>query len=160
VARVTNLRDALLPVVDTLRGIPAQLGLRQYFVEIVRREWTGSRVGLGYIQDTATSILVDLGRYQPKVVCVNSRDIIASGGLYAEEDLKVGPITPPFPGSTANGSSITIFDPPTSEYPTEIFFKVIGPGFPDEGAWFKKISQDVSGNFRYSFVIRKTAEVP
>jgi hypothetical protein len=159
-ARVLSLREALLPVIDQLRGLPGQLGLRQFTVSIIKREWTGSRVGLGFSTDTETPIRVDLGSYTPKVVMLSSRDIMASGGLYTDQDLKIGPITPPFTGSTVDGNDITVFDPTPNESPTEIFFLITGPGYPEEGAWFKKIAQDVTGNFRYMFTVRKTAEIP
>ncbi len=159
-ARNLSLREALLPVIDQLRGLPGQLGLRQYTVSVVKREWTGERVGLGYNTDTETPIRVDLGSYTPKVQMLSSRDIIASGGLYTDQDLKIGPITPPFVGSTLDGSAITIFDPTPGDVPTEIFFKITGPGYPTAGAWFKKVAQDVTGNFRYMFTVRKTAEIP
>ncbi len=159
-ARAQSLREALLPVVDQLRGIPGQLGLRQYTVSIYKREWTGPRVGLGFSTDTETPIAVDLGSYTPKVKMLTTHDIIASGGAYTDQDLKVGPITPPFAGSGPDGNDITVFDPTPGEAPVEIFFKIIGPGYPAEGAWFKKIAQDVTGNFRYMFTVRKTAEIP
>ena len=145
---------------DILRGIPGQLGLRLFTVTIVQRTWSGSRVGLGINTDTETGVKVDLGVYQTKVKMIKASDNIASGGLYTDQDLKVGPITPPFPSSGPDGDAITVFDPVVGASPTELFFHVVGPGYPAAGAWFKKISQDVTGNFRYTFIIRKTAEIP
>ncbi len=156
----SNLRQALLPVVDRLRSIPAQLGLRQFSVSVVSRTWTGTRAGLGFNEDTSKTTSVDLGKYDTKVVQLTSRDVIASGGLYSAEDLTIGPITPPFIGSGANNAAITDFDPTPGVAPTEIFFNIKGPGYPVAGAWFKKVSQNTLGNFRYTFVVRRTAEIP
>ncbi len=124
------------------------------------RSWDDSRVGLGNNTDVEKKILVDLGHFSPRVTRVSSQDIIASGGVYTDQDLKVGPITPPFSGSTQDNSDTTSFDPTPGSSGAEVFFKLIGPGLPAEGAWYKKISQDVTRNFGYTFVVRKTAEIP
>ncbi len=158
-ARTLTLREALLPVIDQLRGIPAQLGLRRFTVQVVVRTWTGTRAGLGYNTDTAQSITVDAGTYAVKVEVISSQDIIASGGLFSTEDLKIGPITPEYTGSAA-GNLISSLEPSVSGIPTEIFFKITGPGYATTGEWFKKIDQNVSKNFRYMFTVRKTAEIP
>ena len=154
------LRDALLPAIDAARGIPGTLGLRLFTVAIVSRTWTGTRAGMGVSTDTTTGIKVDLGIYQTKITLISANDAIASGGAYTNQDIRVGPITPPFAGSTADGDAITVFDPTPGASPTEIFFNIKGPGYPAAGAWFAKISQDVTKSFRYSFVVRRTAEIP
>lgn len=156
----TTLRDSLLPAVDIIRGIPGQLGLRLYTVTVVQRTWTGIRAGLGTNTDTSTGVKVDFGIYQTKVTQLTNSDLIASAGMYNAQDLKVGPITPPYAGSTADGDAITVFDPAVGTSPIEIFFNIKGPGYPAPGAWFKKIGQDVTANFHYTFIVRKTGEVP
>lgn len=155
-----TLRDALLPAIDAIRGIPAQLGLRLYTVAITARTWTGARPGIGTSSDVTTGIKIDLGIYQTKVTQITERDIIASGGLYNDQDLRVGPITPPFAGSTADNSAISVFDPPVGAAPVELFFLITGPNMPAGGAYFKRIGVDVSKSFRYMFTIRKTGETP
>ncbi len=156
---MATLRDSLLPAIDRIRGIPGILGLRRYSVSVIQRTWTGTRPGLGASLDTTTAVLTDLGLYQVKVESVTERDIIASGNLYSDQDLKIGPITPPYTGSAADNNAITVFDPVVGLSPTEIFFNVKGDGYPAAGAWFKKVSQSVTKNFRYTFVVRRTAEV-
>lgn len=159
-----TLRQALLPVVDKLRGIPGQLGLRLFTVTVVSRTWTGVRPGIGVNTDTQTGIKVDLGIFQTKVTQLTSKDVFASGGLYTDQDLLIGPITPPFPSSGADGDAISVFDPVYGANPTEVFFNIVGQngygGYPAGGAWFKKISQNVSKNFRFTFIVRKTGEIP
>jgi hypothetical protein len=155
-----TLRDALLPAVDAIRGIPGQLGLRLYTVQVFQRIWSGPRVGLGTNFDVATGVKVDLGIYQTKVTQLTQRDVVASGGFYSDQDLQVGPITPPFAGSFADNDAISVFDPTLVTAPTEILFNISGPGMPAGGGWFKKISQDVSKSFRYTFIVRRTAEIP
>lgn len=155
-----SLRDSLLPCIDVIRGVPGALGFRLYTVAVYSRTWTGSRVGLGTNVDTSTGVKIALGLYQTKITQVSERDVIASGNLYSTEDLKVGPITPPFTGSTLDNDAITVFDPVVGASPTEVFFNVKGPGYPATGAWFKKVSQTVTTSLRYTFVVRRTAEIP
>lgn len=156
----TTLRNSLLPAVDIIRGIPGQLGMRLFTVTITQRSWSGTRAGLGANTDTTTGLKVDLGIFQTKVTSITMRDVVASAGLYTDQDMRVGPITPPFAGSVLDGDAITVFDPAVGANPTEIFFNIVGPGYPAGGAWFKKISQDVSKSYRYTFIVRKTAEIP
>jgi len=154
-----TFRDSILPAVDIIRAIPGALGLRLFTVAVFTRTWTGARVGLGVNTDVTTGLKVDLGIYQTKITLLSANDIIASGGAYTDQDIRVGPITPPFAGSFADGDAITVFDPAVLANPTGVFFTIKGPGYPAAGAVFKKISQDVTKSFRYTFVVRKTAEV-
>ncbi len=137
------------------------LGLRQFSVQVVSRKWTGTRPGLGTKSDSTSDVVVDLGTYAPKVTLVSAKEIASSGGLYVDQDLRVGPLTPEFQTWLCEGTHINLFDPPvTPGKGFELFFKVTGPGYPDSGAWFKKLSQDTTKNFSYSFVLRKTAQLP
>jgi len=155
-----TFREGLLPALDVIRGIPGQLGLRLFEVTVVQRSWSGPRAGIGGRVDTSTAVRVALGTYQTKVRQVTERDIIASGGVYNTQQFVVGPITPPFTGSAADGDAITAFEPPVGTAPTEVFFNIKGPGFPTAGGWFKKVGQDVTKSFRYTFVVEKTAVQP
>jgi hypothetical protein len=156
----TTLRSSLLPAVDLIRGIPGQLGLRLFTVVVLQRVWLGQRVGIGATVDSPSSIKVALGTFPTKVSMLSTRDVVSSNGLYTDQDLIVGPITPPYTGSTADNNAIALFDPPVGANLAEIFFNIVGPGYPAAGAWFKKISQNVTRSFRYSFICRKTAEIP
>ncbi len=156
---MATLRDAWLPAIDAWRGWPGLLGLRLFTVAVVSRTWTGARPGLGTSSDLTTGVKTDLGLFPVKVALVSANEIIAAGGLYEQQDIKVGPITPPYTGSVLDGDAITVFDPPVGATGFELFFKVTGPGYPG-GHWFKKVSQDVTHTFRYSFVLRKTGKAP
>jgi len=156
----SNLRDSLLPALDVIRGIPGQLGMRLYTVTVVQRTWSGVRAGIGNSTDLTSGVKIDLGIYQTKVTQLTQKDVIASGGFYSDQDLKVGPITPPYQGSAADNDAITIFDPLPSSLPVEIFFNIVGPGMPSGGAWCRKIAQDVTKNLHYTFTVRRTAEIP
>jgi hypothetical protein len=155
-----SLRDDLLGVLDAVRGIPDDLGLRQYTVTVRVRTWSGSRPGVdaSTATDVDTPIWVDAGTHKPKVRQVTQREVIASGGIYSDQDLRVGPITPPGPSS--DNSDVTVFDPVPGAEPIEIFFKIDGPGMAAGGSWFKKFSQDVTRPLHYEFVVRRTGEIP
>lgn len=154
-----TLRTGLLKAVDRIRGIPGTLDLRQYTVTIRVRTWTGSRPGVdaSTSTDADSSFWVDGGTHRPRVVQVTQKDIIASGGLYQDQDLKVGPITPPYQGG---GVDITQFDPNNQSGPAEVLFKVEGLGMAPGGSWYRKVSQDVTKPFAYTFVLRRSAETP
>lgn len=155
----SNLRDSLLPALDTIRGIPGQLGLRLFTVSITKRLWAGADIGLGTSSDTTTGVKIDLGAFPVKIRNLSQRDAIASGGLYTDQDIEVGPITPPFAGSAADGDAISVFDPPVGTY-QELFFNITGPGYSVAGDWFDKISQRTDRSFRYTFVLRKNGRRP
>lgn len=155
-----TFRDDILPELDDIRGIPGELGMRLFTVTVLSRTWVGPRVGLSTSTDASTTLAVSLGSFNARVRGLTSKDVIASGGLYTSEDLRVGPFTPPFLGSEANGTEISIFDPTPDGNAREVFFKVTGPGYPDAGAWFKKVGQDTLRPFQYTLTLRKTAKVP
>ena len=156
----STLRDALLPAVDIIRGIPGALGLRLFTVVVFTRAWSGSRVGIGTNTDTQTGVKIDLGIYQTKVRQLTEKDVVASGGLYSMQDYEVGPITPPYTGSAADNDAISVFDPPTTSNPQEIYFQIQGPGLAGATNYFKKKAQNVSKNFRYTFIVERTSEIP
>lgn len=156
-----------LKALDKIRGIPGRIklrdeGLRLYTVTIRVRSWSGSRPGVdaSTSTDTDKSIWVDGGTHKPRVQQVSQRDIIASGGLYQDQDVKVGPITPLYTGGAADHADITVFDPSNLSAPAEVLFKIEGPGMAAGGSWFKKVGQDVSKPLAYRFVLRGTGETP
>lgn len=155
---MTTLRDSLLPVIDVIRGIlDAPLGMRQCQVSVVTNTWTGGAYP-GAPGSTKTQVVTPLkvDGQSPGVTLVSQKDIIASGGLYQEMDLRVGPLTPKF---TGGGIDPTTLDNQSGGQNTEIFFLVSGPGIGSGSGYYKKVGQTlIPGNFRYEIVIRKTAQ--
>ena len=155
----TTLRNALLPAVDALRGVPGILGLRLFTVTVITQVWSGGRPGLGTPTRAEVGIKVASGTGQVKVVQISQKDIIASGGTYEDIDYMVGPITPPYTGSTLDDDQIAVFNPPVvSGQPLDVIFRIVGPGTGANGVFCKKIGQDVTKNFRYMLRLRRTAE--
>ncbi len=155
---MSALSEQLKASLDRVRAIPGILGLRPYTVSVRVRTWTGERAGLGTKSDSDTSLTVFDG-YQPRVRQLTEKDVVASGGLYSDQDFEVM-ITPAYVGACGIGGYLTtVFDPATGSNPMEVFFNIKGPGLPTTGGWYKKFSQDVSSVLTNTFILRKTAEI-
>lgn len=88
---MSTLRDDLLPVVDELRQLPTDFGVRRYAVTLRRRTWSGGSPGRG----TATDADVVLTP-RPRVRPITTQEIASSGGTYREGDWVVTSITPSY----------------------------------------------------------------
>lgn len=64
------LRDSLLPLVDTLRALPATFGLRRFAVTIRRRTWSGAQQGEGTATDHDIPLIP-----APRVRDITNRDM-------------------------------------------------------------------------------------
>lgn len=150
-------REVFLPVLDLYAGaLDTVWGLRRYDVAIVVNTWSGALVGQGTKTQVVTPLVV-AGGARPGVVQLSQRDVLASGGLYQDLDFRIGPLTPVSPGFPAIGVDPTLFDPAVIGPSTEVLFKLTGPGMPN-GAFFKKVDQNVAGNFGFSITVRKSGE--
>jgi hypothetical protein len=163
---MTKLRDKLLPVFDKVaRGIPNKLGLRQFDISLRIVSWSGTRPGLGTKTVTDYPVTVNqntAGNNRPKVKSISSHEIIASGGLYSQDDYRIGPLTPQYvSGGITYGTLPSDVEIAIQAHPAEVFFNMQGPGMTAiSGDWFSLIDADFSKNFGYTLVIRKTAQVP
>ena len=147
-----SIREDFLPVLDTARGmLDAVFGLRRYDVVMLVTTWSGALVGDGTPTTVETPVVVD-GDKRPKVQQLSSRDIIASGGLYQEQDMRVGPLTPSFAGG---GTTVADFDPPAAGPTTEVVYRLTGPDTPATGTLYRKVGQRVDRNFRYELILRQ-----
>lgn len=95
-----TLRDDLLPVVDSLRDLPNQFGLRRYTVTLRSRTWPGGAPGLGTPVSVDTVITPP-----PKVRSLSPKEIADSGGAYLDGDFMVEKITPSYVSPTTGGWS-------------------------------------------------------
>jgi hypothetical protein len=157
-----SFRKGMLKVMDVVRSVPGRLDMRQYAVTIRVRTWGGSRPGVdaSTSTDVDSQFGVDAGTFNCRVRQLTQRELIASAGNYSDQDLKVGPLTPRYQGGDANKTAISFLDPPVMTSPTEVFFKITGPGMAAGGSWFKKIGQDVTPNLTYTFTVRRNGETP
>lgn len=151
-----SLRDSLLPRIDKIRDIPGRLGLRLFrvFVRTTDAALTSGQnadFGEGTVTHTETELLTS-GGYPPHVKSLSTQEVVASAGLYVDEDLRVGPLTPDY---TVGGISVADLDP--SVTPNRVLaIRVTGPGYPIAGALFRVQAREFNAPFHYSLVIRKS----
>ena len=90
-----TLADDLLPVIDGIRAIPGQLGLRPNRVYLVATEWDGAYTGEGEATEDADEITVGSGQ-PPKVRQLNDEQLAM--GQLAAGAIEIGPVTPSYSG--------------------------------------------------------------
>lgn len=149
---------------ENLRVFFADQGFRRYDIMMrvidypIVTDGNASAEDLPIITDT---ILTIQGR-RIGVGLVATKDVVASGGSMTDIDYRIGPITPTYTGAIgifpSGGMNISGFEPPTISSSREIYYKLTGPGM-ENGAWFKKISQEVFRNWSYVFTVRKLGDV-
>lgn len=153
-----SIRDAYLPILDTYRGLlNTAWDLRRYDVIVRVSTWTG---GLLPGDQGSTKSHVDTqltcNGARVKVDQLSQRDILASGGIYQDQDVKVGPLTPNA-ASYPSGITPATFDPAPGSNVT-VLFQITGPAYPS-GAWFQKVGMELlNSNFHYFLVLRKTGQ--
>lgn len=150
---------------DEIRAIPDELGLRPFDVLVRVITWSGADpsgrtgVGVGTSSYADTPFLVGYG-HRPKVRQMTARDVIASGGLYHDQDLKVGPLTPAYPSANdhpSGGVAYCAIDPPVTGVPTQVYYRVSGNGLPGAGVWFDKFRDMADHAMNSYFVLRRSA---
>jgi len=158
-----SLRDRLLPVADRIRSIagPTKLSgndgldVRPNSLTITVRTWPG-RLGdttAGEYSDASTTLAP-----VPRIRSLTSREVAASGGLYEQGDLLVGPITPAYTNTDAStgGYSETDLAPVQSTDSIEVLYLITGPSAGD----YRRIELRRGRAFRYELVLRKKQTTP
>ncbi len=141
-----SLRDDLLPLIDTIRGIPGTLGLHRYQVYVRTTAYTGARIGLGTATNTETRLLV--GGQDPHVK-IRSTDIVAGVDDIQQLEFEIGPFTPDYP-------ALSTLDPAQTATPTVVTYRITGPGLPATGLLCSKVSDEVSKPFRNMLRVKST----
>jgi hypothetical protein len=153
-----TLAEDLKPVMDDARSIAGTLGFRLFAVTVRKRAWSGARVGLGTATTTDTALTAAHGA-NPKVRYLSQREIIASAGLYQALDLEVTLTADYSPVDGYGGVAIATLSPVPTSAPTEVLFKVTGPGLPSAGGWFKMIGLNANSALTYKIILRNTGMV-
>lgn len=175
---IPSLATSTLPALDQLRGLRGQLGYAPIAVTVRVVTTAAGAPGQGgppTIVDTplyvATSTPtgeggvdndapVTFGPQNPRVVQVSDRDALASNGLYTNQEMKVGPLTPEFMATLAwesGGVAASTLDPPVAPGAgsKEIFFKLSGGGY-QQPVWFKRIGDSVEHSTRYFVILKRS----
>lgn len=168
---MATFQGTILAPLDAVRGIGGLLGLRVFKVVVRKRTWTGSRPGL--VGTTRTDVDAQLfnqaadGSLQPvRVRQVSRNEVVLSGGVYTDRDLKVGPVTPSFLaelGLPAGGYDDATINPAPTGQAVEVIWIVSSPsgtyGFPATGLTCKIVGQESTALHTYVF-LRSTGKVP
>ena len=132
-----SIRDSLRQLAYNVRAIPNAYGLRPYHsVAILAGAWSGTVTGRGLFTAELTPITEANGA-PPKVREVSTEEL-ALGNL-GKGSLKIGPITPDFPGG---GTAIDVLKPAVDAGQT-VQVLITGAGNPDGSLYvIKSINAD------------------
>jgi len=119
-------RDRLRRIAHRARAIPNRYGLRPYTVSVVVTTWPGANTGRGTESRVATPI-TEAGGAPPKVRELNAEELALNN--MGSGSVRVGPITPSFPGG---GTDISVIKPLLTAGQT-VHLLLEGPGFPARG---------------------------
>lgn len=163
-----NLAQGTLAMLDALRGLRGILGYAPISVTVRVITSTGGAPGQGgapTVVDTPLLVATATGEQafppqNPKVVQVKERDALASGGIYSNQAMKVGPLTPAFAAwvaGPAGGVAASTLNPPPAitGSTSEIFFKLAGAGF-QLPVWFKRVADEVEHATRYFLILERS----
>jgi hypothetical protein len=149
------LAQDLLPLIESLRAIPGELGFRPYTsVRLRTRTWSGAEPGDGTATDAFLALTT--GGQPAKVREITSREVQSSGGRYTDADFVVGPLTPqhtPTGGGSA-GYTPAELDPSSSARNVERHVVLVGPG--DAASEWTIVDAKLDRPLRYTLVIRRT----
>lgn len=155
-----SFRDDLLPLVDEIRAIPGDLGLRRFTVTRITRTYASGTVGRGAAVDT--TLVLDNGGQNVKANLATENQIsqiLGSGHVLKPGTWIIGPITPDFAGG---GTSPDGFDVATGTA-AQILYKLTGPGLPATGTMFRAAKAAPSSDgksFRHMMVLEPAANAP
>jgi len=119
-----TIRDGLLPVVDALRQLPSDFGIRRYSVTLRSRAWSGGSPGLGTATDTDTLISP-----APRVRVLSPKEVASSGGTYQDGDFMIEKITPAYTSPTTGGWAPSVLQQVPGASADDVVIVMVG----DEG---------------------------
>lgn len=91
-----------------------------------------------------------------RVEQISRGEIIASGGLYTDQDLKVGPLTPAYINPATGGYADAAIEPPVVSA-TEVFWLISGPQVPAAGGVYTQVGEEATALHYYVFVRKAPA---
>jgi|GEM_PF-3359539 len=101
---------------------------------------------------TVSAAAVSYG-YPVLVRQLKRSELIASGGLYTSQDLKVGPLTPAYVSPVTGGYLDAAIEPPVVNA-TEVFWLISGPQVPVTGGVYTQIGEEATA-LHYNIIVRK-----
>lgn len=150
---MTTLRENLLPVFDiAARQLMDDLGLRTNSLEIFTRTWSGPPGATGSTHVDSDPLTITP---RPKIRSLSKKEIAASGGLYADGDVRVTKITPKYMVDAGGGYETSEILPSGLRL-VDVVYRITGP---NEGE-YKVVDSDTSKNFGYELTLRRTRKTP
>ena len=138
-----GFRDDIRALAYELRALPgAEFEIRPYTVSVCVRSSSGTYAGEG-AQTVSTTAITESDGQPPKVRVVKDEQI-ALGGL-PHGSIRVGPITPDFPGG---GTSITTLTGNGATTGDSFYYLITGPDYPS-GARFVLVEASADKTFGY-----------
>ena len=148
---MATFADSLRELAYNARAIPGQLGIRPNSVAIVRGTWSGTNTGRG---DEIGELwpITEANGQPPKVREINTEEL-ALGNL-GKGSLKIGPITPDFPGG---GTALADLQPCVNAGQT-VHVIVTGPAYPN-GAKFVIKSVNADRALHWTLTVEPVSEL-
>lgn len=146
-----GFRDDIRAIAYNARAMAGRdFQIRPYTTAVVVKSWSGTHPGEG-VEVTSTTPVTEADGQPPKVRILNDEQI-ALGGL-PKGSVKVGPITPDFPGG---GTHITTLTGNGAQAGESFYYTLTGPEYPD-GARFLLVGVDSDRSFGYSVTLKPFA---
>ncbi len=144
-----TFRDSMNRLAANVRRVPVRLDERPTTVTIRTRTWAGGRRRADGGSTDVDVVLTPT----PKVREVTTRDIAASAGRYVLGDVKVGPITPTFPGGGYTQAQLA---PPTTDSGVEIIYVLEG----NENGEYTRVTLTSDRSHSWFLVLRRRRTTP
>jgi len=146
-----SFRDTMNEVADQLRGLASlpEIDERPISVTLRKVTWAAGRVGAD--GGTTNEDLELLPR--PRVREVSQQEIASSGGRYEAGDVRIGPITPEYPGG---GYSPERLAPAITTNGVEVLYVLSGA----IAGEYKRVALHTDRVHSYFLVVRRTRSTP
>lgn len=136
---------------DEIRsGEPTEHSLRTVTLTVRIKTWSGPQVRSGTATTTNTVINGAAGRYKVRELTV--KDVVVSGGKYQEGQLRVGPMTPPYPGGPFTAAEL--IPPKPAGQGQEVYY-----GLTDESGatqWCSMVGSDTLHALHWYITLKPT----
>jgi hypothetical protein len=150
-----TLRDDLLPVMQTARGVIDGLGFRTSDVTIEVRFWPSGRIGTPDATSYTVETTLALKNPRPRVRQLSSQEIASSGGQYEQADVRIDKLTPQWAqGGYTPAQLAPSVDP--GDQSREVVYLLTGP----LNGEYRLINNSFDRALGYSLVVRRTRAIP
>jgi hypothetical protein len=146
--------DRFRPKLDKIRTrIPTKYGVRSVTLTVRTTRFVGDFL-TGGTPVTADKAITSPAGDRYKVRVMSTKDVVASGGLYQSGAIKVGPITPPYPGGGWTKDDLI---PPTTDGGEVLYGLTEASG---QTQWCQMASNDTLHDLHWYLVLNPTGTTP